>query len=354
MPATTTTPALLQRYEVVSRTGAQISVGGQIRFYTIGTSNVAWQTWPDQVNLLLQRLGYIVPQSRYSVATDLHPNKIQLCDDAGDFLSLETPRVGRVGWASWGFAYESKVDCQATDFSGDVGRRGFRTIAGHQVSCINSWACDPAGDPANTLVRPSQVAADAREADVVLLSNWANDNRQVYSQYTCFQGVQLDINQTVALTTTDLRLLIRAIHSLNPQAKVLVMALYPDAAGQRVQQGNLQRIANINAQVKVSVELEPNTFFVDYIFPNDLDVFQGRSYGHANCRGDKVMATKVVETMFNIGLLARGLALPVGQESGSCLANQTCTGLSRSCCQRAASCQVAANGGCLPYGPGTF
>jgi len=342
------------RFATVSQTTARIQVGGEVRFYVIGTSNVAWQTWPDQLHAMLRDLGYVVPSQAYTLTNLVHPSSGPICDNAKEFAGLETPRIGKVGWASWGFAYDSKEDCTPAEFEGqpEIGQHGFRQIAGHQVSCINSWACNPAGQGKGTLVSPSAVAEDVKAADVVLLSNWINDSKQRWSQFKCYKSETVDFVDTTDITVVNLRRLIQAIHSKNPETIVLIMALYPGSSGPFVIESSLALTAEINEKVRTRVN-EPNTFFVDYTVPVGQDVFQTKHPGHLNCRGDKVLATRVLEVMFDAGVLARSLALPKGDDSARCLAETACEAMvDKSCCQRSASCYVDTQGLCKSYGPG--
>jgi len=342
------------RFATVSQTTALIQVGGEVRFYVIGTSNVAWQTWPDQLHAMLRDLGYVVPSQAYTLTNLVRPSSGPICDNMNEFAGLETPRIGKVGWASWGFAYDSKEDCTPAEFEGqpEIGQHGFRQIAGHRVSCINSWACNPAGQGKGTLVSPSAVAEDVKAADVVLLSNWINDSKQRWSQFKCYKSEAVDFVDTTDITVVNLRRLIQAIHSKNPETIVLIMALYPGSSGPFVIESSLALTAEINEKVRTRVN-EPNTFFVDYTVPVRQDVFQTKHPGHLNCRGDKVLATRVLEVMFDAGVLARSLALPKGDDSARCLAETACEAMvDKSCCQRSASCYVDTQGLCKSYGPG--
>lgn len=101
--------------------------------------------------------------------------------------------------------------------------------------------------------------------------------------------------------------------------------------------------------MRQAIQGEPNTFFVDFSFPLKLPMFQTLSLFHPNCRGDKVMATAVLETLFQRKLLSRGLALGTPE---ACLGASQCSSLEAPCCQRAAQCYLASNSSCMPYGPG--
>jgi len=325
----------------VFQEGALIPTGGEISFYTVGTSNVVWESWPDQVHSMLKRLGYSVPTAEFDLASLKQPTQAPRCDDASELSELDTPRVGRVGWSSWGFAFESKDDC---------GENGFRDILGHEVSCTNAWACNPAWAADGGLVRPSEIAEEAQHSDVVIISNWVNDAKHRYSNYVCFGGEQIDALASTNLTVASLRKLIQAIHARNPDVTVLIMASYPNANGLHTNEWNLPDVAALNAAVESGItRSEPNTFFVSYAFPAEEDMYQTMHGGHPNCRGDRVMATAVLETLFRSKVLSKGLAL---DDSEQCLSSGACSGLSLACCQRSALCHVAADLSCLPYGPG--
>lgn len=367
-PETTPTPTTrapwsgsAQRWK--SQEGALIPPGGRVRLYVVGTSNVVWQTWPDQLTSLLVDMGYDTSPGNFSATDSVRPSpRAPVCDNEKDFAGLETPRVGKVGWASWGFAFESKDDCVPEDYEGELGKHGFRMIAGHKVSCVNSWACDPAGVTESTLVKPSAVAKDAKDADIVLLSNWMNDSKQRWASFRCFRGEAVDLDNSTGsadLTLAALLTLIRAIHAANPKVVVLVLARYPDAVGTRAFEPLFERVAQLNSVVKVALEQEPNTYFVDYDFPTDIDMFQSRNFGHPNCRGDRVMATSILDVLFERGVLGKGVALPRGEEADLCAAVQACSDAESetveetlACCQLAPGCIVSGSGECVAYGPG--
>merc|ERR1711972_521886 len=91
--------------------------------------------------------------------------------------------------------------------------------------------------------------------------------------------------------------------------------------------------------------------FADYDFPLDRDMYQnpsGPNHGHANCRGDAVIATAIIEALFKSQVLAKGLRLA----SSTCLDLDDCASLSLDCCQRSAMCTVNQHKVCVPFGPG--
>lgn len=327
--------------DVIFQEGAWIPEGGEVRLYVIGTSNVLWESWPDQLHAMLKRLGYVIPAQDFSLASVKQPTDAPTCDDASEFSQLDTPRIGRLGWSSWGFAHDSEDDC---------GESGFRDILGHKVSCINAWACNPAWRGTGGAIRPSEVAMEAQQSNVVVISNWINDGKQRYSQYRCFDGEEIDALASTELTVVSLRALVRAIHAHNPSARVFIMALYPDATGLHINEHILPRIASMNAAVESGVALsEPNTFFVNYDFPPGEDMYQVMHGGHPNCRGDRVMATAVLEALFQARVVSKAFAL---EDPELCLNRGACGALTLACCRRSALCYVGADSSCLPYGPG--
>jgi len=345
----------------VTKPDAHIPPGGRVRLYVVGTSNVVWQTWPDQLHAMLVEMGYNTTPGDYTATSSSRPSgRAPICENAADYKHLVTPRIGKVGWASWGFAFESKEDCVPEDYNGELGKHGFRMIAGHKVSCVNSWACDTVGQTKHTLVRPSDVAKDARNADIVILSHWMNDSKQRWASFQCFRGDPVDLNNSTGsapITLWALRRLVRAIHKANPKVVVLIMARYPEAVGARVNPDLVERVAALNEIVKTAMEQEPNTYFVDYHFPIGVDMFQIRNFGHPNCRGDRVMATKALEVLFDRGVLGKGLRLPAADAAERCVVLQKCGGAGAgaagmACCRRAPTCILKKVGECAAYGPG--
>jgi len=342
--ATTTAATAAVPPKFVEQEGAQIPVSGEIKLYVVGSSNAPWQTWPDQLHLKLQRLGHSMPviQAAHPDARS-HPVSVPICDDNDDFKDLETPRIGKVGWSSWGFSYESKNDCNDA---------GFRDILGHQVSCTNAWACNPnwcCGVGGQSYVKPSDIAIDASQSQVTVLSNWINDSKQRYAHNVCYNGEAISAVNTTAITVDSLKKVIRAIHALNSNVIIAVLAMYPEASGRYVVESTLQSQAAINQAVRAGLAAEPNTIFVDYTFPVGENVFQELHPGHANCRGDKVLASAVVEALFNEKVISRGLALG---DSETCLGASDCSSLTQACCQRSALCRLTTNEVCVDYAPG--
>jgi len=345
---------LPRRYEVVEQVGARIPAGGDVRLYFVGGSNTVWQTWPDQMHAYLRKLNYTVPAGSYKHLDATSPLQAPVCDDEAEFRGLITPRIGRPGWGSWGFAYDSQLDCSdAPLVREEKGEFPFRTIAGHPVSCLNGWACKPESNQSRQVVRPSDIAEDAKMADVVMLSTWVNDFKQQYCKYKCYNGTKLEPEGIAPITIANLRRVIRAIHAVNPNAFVVVVALYPDAEKSLVVEATLEWIASINSLVSEGVSVEPNVAFVDFALTPGQDMFQVKPPGHPNCRGDRLMATQVLRTLFDRKILGRALALPEGDRARECLSSLSCGEISdKACCQAAGVCRLDPSGACVAYGPG--
>jgi len=329
----------------VEQAGAQIPVGGDLRFYTVASSNGAWQTWPDQLHAMLKDLGYNVNMPELGVPGAIsRPSTSPVCQDAASWEGLVTPRFGMVGWSSWGFSYESTEDCDSD---------GYREIAGYNVSCINAWACNPQWTGSVPLVPITPMARAFRDAHVVLLANWINDGKSTESssvRETCFQGADIDKMDSVKITETNLKKQIRAIHAENPNVIVLVLARYADTRMTiYVNERTLPQVKALNDAVKARLQDEPNTFFLDLDFPLNENIFQSLSKVHPNCRGDKVMATDVINKLYELKVLSRGLDLAA---SDNCLGSSDCANLDVPCCQRSALCYVVNGTTCSPYGPG--
>jgi len=337
--------AVLRLPGVVEQGGARVPVGGAVRFYTVGSSTAAWQTWPDQLHAMLKRLGHNVSMRDFNVpGATFAPSKSPICANSGTFRQLRTPRLGMIGWSSWGFAYNSTADCDT---------RGFRSIAGYNVSCTNAWACNPEWTGTVPLVPLNGLVNAVRDAHFVILANWINDGKQAQQtgpRQTCYDGGNIDFQKSVAVTVANLKRVIRAVHAKKPNVTMLVLARYPDTREVVYSdESSLPAVLQINAAVREAIKGEPNTFFVDFSFPLNLPMFQTLSLYHPNCRGDKVMATAVLETLFQQRVLSRGLDLGAPE---ACLAASECSLLNVSCCQRAAQCYLASNSSCMPYGPG--
>merc|ERR1712066_493414 len=113
----------------------------------------------------------------------------------------------------------------------------------------------------------------------------------------------------------------------------------------------MDMVNRVNTLVKTKLQDEPNTFFVNYSFPLDQVMFQNPATDgrwHPNCRGDRIVATNVLDSLFEHKILSRGIALA---DESECLANSACRSLSLPCCQRSALCYVNGDRICSEYGP---
>merc|ERR1712187_506956 len=146
-----------------------------------------------------------------------------------------------------------------------------------------------------------------------------------------------------------LRRIIQAIHSRKPEVIIVVMGTYPEAKGQETDSTAIGIVAEVNQAVRNGLKNETNVYFADYTFPSKTDVYQTLHCNHPNCRGDKVIATAAVETLFREKILATGLDLA---DAAECLAAEECDALSASCCLRSAFCRLAPNNSCIRLGPG--
>jgi hypothetical protein len=333
--------------QFLERTDAAVHPGEELGLYVVGDSSVSWMTWPDQLHLMLKQLGFSLRKEQHALANILHPypERVPRCDDYSDFIALELPRVSKVGWNSWGFAYESREDCSPT-----ADHLGFRTIAGHRVRCANKWGCNLQWG--TSLVQPSQIAEEASQSHAVLLSNWVNDGLQQWANNNqCYDGVPLSKMDTVSISIDGLLKLIQAIHKKNSSVHIFVMAVYPGAKGDLTQlDATLPTTRAMNAAVKAAVEQMPNVTFVNYNFPSGEKVFQSvaLSPGHPNCRGDKVEAAAALDALFNAKIIGKTFALGDEQE---CLGNSSCSNLRQDCCHRSALCRWK-SGACIHYSTG--
>eukprot|EP00928_Gymnodinium_smaydae_P080935 TRINITY_DN64534_c0_g1_i1.p1 TRINITY_DN64534_c0_g1~~TRINITY_DN64534_c0_g1_i1.p1 ORF type:complete len:423 (-),score=35.87 TRINITY_DN64534_c0_g1_i1:118-1314(-) len=343
------------------RQSATIQSGGNLKLYVLGSSNAVWQTWPDQVHLMMKRLGYRTSAINGSseLATMQHPcwnnrrkacgeSSAPICDDHDFYRHMRTPRLGNVGWSSWGYAFENTDDCTED---------GYRKILGHNVSCVNAWNCNPNYGTEIKYAKLSSVVEDASQSHITLISNWVNDAKQHYTKpkNICYKEETIDPLNTPNITVFTLRRLIRAIHNKNPTVIVAVLATYPDSFNGTtyVDKHTLPRVIKLNAKVKHGLRKEPNTVFVNYPFPQNLDVLQTRNRGHPNCRGDKVMATAIVDTLYSRGYLGRGLPERETSDRSVCEDASDCSSLGPGCCQFNPRCQISAHDStCTAYGPG--
>jgi len=328
----------------VQQEGAAIPVGGDVRLYAVGSSNAPWNTWLDQLHMELDNLGFNTPiiDAKHP-DTLFHPTSVPVCDDAAGFEELRTPRIGKIGWASWGFAFENQDDCNA---------EGFRRILSHNVSCTNGWACNPQWTGVGQqFIRPSDIAEDAQHSHVTVFSNWMNDSKQRHARNVCYNDEAIPPVGTTEITLFNLKKVIHAIHAKNPDVVVAVMALYPDSYKSTgiIVERTLPMVADINAAMEAGLRDEPNVVWVNYTYPTNEVMFQTFHTGHPNCRGDKVLAQSIIDSLYRNKVLARGFAL---SDDPTCLPSTTCEGLSVSCCQRAALCRVGEAGTCVDYSAG--
>mmetsp|Transcript_80723 Transcript_80723/g.250567 ORF Transcript_80723/g.250567 Transcript_80723/m.250567 type:complete len:411 (+) Transcript_80723:105-1337(+) len=322
--------------------GAAFNVGQALRIYAVGSSNTVWVPWLEQLHLLLGRLGFQLPQVPATEKALTRPLDVPQCEDSAEYASLQTTRIGQPGWGSWGFAFEGREGCSS----------GFRWIAGRPVSCRPAWGC-PADSPQPLSL--SRIAIDASMSDVTVLSCWINDSKQFITGNTCYNHTKLPRVDTAAVSIANLLRMIRFIHGRNPEVWVVVLALYPDerVPPHDVDQETLPLIKEINRRVREGLSDEPRTLFADYSFPSGVNLFQTLHSGHPNCRGAKLMANGVVDTLFRAGILGRGLSPNGNQACPAAGAQVHCPSLGLACCQRAALCRVVAGVHCADYGPGT-
>jgi len=320
----------------IEQAGARIPAGGTLRVFVVGSSNAQWQTWADQVHVLLEQLGY---QSPLVQGTELHnttqPQWSATCDDAKEISDTHTLRIAKPGWSSWGFAYDSMDGCSSA---------GYREIDDYAVRCVNGWQCLEQFSGSEALVRPSDIAAIARGSELTILHNWVNDFTARFHGSHCF-GPEVPSMGDADLTIDSLRRTIRAISAASPGTTIAVMAKYPGAGGRVVG----CEYNGLNRAVQEALADEPNTIFVDYDFPLHQDMFLMSKSGHANCRGDKVMAKAVVGALYDAKVIARGLAMG---NATQCLGNAQCEALSPECCQASALCWPLADGRCAAYSTG--
>jgi len=321
------------------RPTARIPQGGAVRLFAIGSSNLLWETWLEQLHLLLTRLEYQVPlvDSKGLIKNRTRPDATARCDDIEALDALATLRIAKPGWASWGFAFEDQADCNAA---------GFRPFLGHSVSCTNGWQCNPDLTGSDAFIRPSVVAEVAKDADVVVLSNWVNDFTMRFQGNACFEGGEVLPPEDVSLTVASLLTLIRAIHAANPEVAVVVMAKYPGAIGKMT--GPVYTA--INSAVRLQLIGEPKTYFVDFNFPTDEPMFLASRSGHPNCRGDRLFAQGIVNVLFKAGIINRGVATAKEEDCPIFAGCESYSGR-EDCCQAKAECWVN-EGLCLNYSEG--
>mmetsp|Transcript_114970 Transcript_114970/g.245507 ORF Transcript_114970/g.245507 Transcript_114970/m.245507 type:complete len:550 (+) Transcript_114970:51-1700(+) len=312
----------LQPGEYVDQPHAEIPVGGTVKLYAVGSSNILWMTWIDQLHLNLKRLGYKLPAVPAKTEARFYPSEPQTCDDTKYFNDLRTARMGKIGWHSWDFAYDGWDDC---------GHDGYRNITGEKVKCAHGPGCAFGRD----VVRLSDIAEDASQSDVTLVTTWFNDDQP--DAIRCFNGTSLPREKILEMSIDGLRRLVRAIHAKNPNVWILILAKY--SVFHHVVD---QWFTTLNANVKASLEKEPKTLFIDYNTPPPggwpyFSLWQTAHPNHPNCRGSKLMAHAIMERLYEAKVLARSVSL-VNPEVNK--ANRNCTSLEGAACRTSAFCWV--------------
>jgi len=323
----------------VEQHGAGIEVGGDIKLYAVGSSNLVWMNWIDQLHLYLQRLGYRLPLvPTKAILSRSTPRSVPTCDDSAYFAKLRTARLGMVGWNSWDFAYDDFFDCD---------KHSFRKIGGHNVKCSVGPGCKGG----KFLINASNIAEDAAKSHVTLISTWYNDHKAFLTKYACFDGEKLDYENTSEVTIPTIIRMVKEIHSKNPKVWILVMGLYPPTLNYKVVDEEVVWIQQLNDKVREAVEKQPRTYFVDFEMPgHGLEMYDRVHYGHPNCRGAKVMVYATLKRLFETKVLARSIRIVNPKEN---LANEDCEHLEGAACGTSALCWVdPAFGKCRPYSAG--
>mmetsp|Transcript_9738 Transcript_9738/g.27330 ORF Transcript_9738/g.27330 Transcript_9738/m.27330 type:complete len:912 (-) Transcript_9738:209-2944(-) len=318
----------------VEQDGALIKAGGDIWLYSVGSSNILWMTWMDQLHLYLKRLGYKLPIVPAKTSPRFYPKSVPACDDTKNFEYLKTARFGRIGWSSWDFAYEGWDEC----------KNGWRQIRNYSVKCQHGPGCHYSKLP----LKISWIAKDASKSNITLLATWYNDYEQAWSNYKCFGGQELSHHQVSDISISALQNTVRQIHAENPNVWVVIMGKYSQLFKHR----NAPWLIDVNARVKHELEKEPRTIFVDYRIPSDdvAEMYQTAHRGHPNCRGSKIMAHGVLEEMFKAKILQKSIKT---QDEGENRMNPRCSSLSSAACHTSALCWVDLQGKCQVYSAGT-
>mmetsp|Transcript_34447 Transcript_34447/g.73377 ORF Transcript_34447/g.73377 Transcript_34447/m.73377 type:complete len:398 (-) Transcript_34447:415-1608(-) len=344
LPGPGAEPAIWPRLDLTDliatqRPVARFPQGSAIRLFAVGSSNLMWETWLEQLHLLLLRLGYQLPlvDSKGLIHNRTKPASTADCSDKEVLDSLDTLRVAKPGWSSWGFVFNDQADCNAA---------GFRPFLGYNVSCTNAWQCDPSLVGSDPIIRPADVAEIARDVDILVLSTWMNDFTTRFPGNPCFEGGEFMFPDDITYTVTSLQILIRAVHAVNPEVVVVVMSKYPAATAKYF----YHSYDEINAAVQLQLAGEPNTHFVNFDFPENVPMFLVTKSLHPNCRGDKLFAQSIVNKLFRAGILERGVAIAKAEE---CPIFTTCEAFTGrpDCCQARAECWVN-EGVCSLYAEG--
>lgn len=328
---------LYQPYEFMEQTGAEKDVGANISIYAVGSSSLVWMTWIDQLHLLLRRLGYRLPLVPPRAAGgQFYAQEVPRCDDTKYFEHLPTTRLGRIGWNSWDFSFEGWEGCS----------HGVRDVEGHKLKCQHGPGCAFS----NETVLASSISEDASVSDITLLATWFNDDQQWSSHYKCFNGRKTKQHDLAAISIRCLLMTIRKIHARSPRTWVLVMGKYP----QTYQHITFKYLQALNKRIKVAVESEPRTLFIEYYIPNakEGNFFQVAHSGHPNCRGSSIMAQAVVHRLFQEKILARTIRL--GGQDKKWLLKKNCRELDVPSCHSSGFCWIdPVDGLCKVYSPGT-
>jgi hypothetical protein len=333
---------LLKPSEYVEQEGAQIKAGGSVRVYVVGSSNVLWMTWVDQLHLYLLRLGYKVPAVPAKHNVTHYPSLPQTCDDTQYFTDLKTTRLGKIGWHSWDFAYEDWTDCvrdNPSDFN------GYRLVANHKVKCEHGPGCAFG----RATIPASGIAEDASWSDITLVTTWFNDDQP--DALKCFYGERIPREDIANMSITGLLRTVRTIHDRNPDVWVLIMGKYSN-----FREFPFPWVENLHALVKAAVEKEPRTLFIDYDKPNPghwnaWELWQKAHPNHPNCRGSKLMAHAILERLFKEQVLTRSIRLV---NKKTYLNYRNCAELTGSACHTSVLCWIdPADGQCKTYGGGS-
>jgi len=294
-----------------------------VRVYVVGSSNVLWMTWIDQLHLYLRRLGYNVPAVPATTESSFYPSEPQTCDDTVYFNDFKTARMGKIGWHSWDFAYEDWSNCSGPG-------KGFMEVAHHKVKCEHGPGCHFG----RKIVPVSGIANDASLSDVTLITTWFNDDQP--DAHKCFDGETIPKQDITKMSIEGIQRVITAIHDRNPDVWILVLAKY--SVFRHLYD---PYVHVVHKEVKAAVEKEPRTLFIDYEAPpenwNPFELLQDAHPNHPNCRGSKLMAHAVLERLYKEKVIARTLKLV---NISTNLNNGSCHELTGASCRTSVVCWV--------------
>lgn len=325
--------------EYEEQLNAAIPPAGNLHLYSVGSSNLVWMNWIDQLHYYLARLGYKMPLvPARTILSRNSPRSCTTCDDSAYFSQLRTTRLGMVGWNSWDFAYNNFSDCNTA---------GFRDVGDHKVKCSVGPGCIGG----KFLIPAADIAHDAGASNITVLTTWFNDHKAFLTKWACFNGEKLNHAQTAEVTVPSLRRLVRAIHAENPDVWILVMGLYPPTLEYKVVESEVPWIRELNIKVKDAIEREPKTLFVDYDIPGGgLEMYDRMHYGHPNCRGAKVMVYATLQRLYEAKVLGRSLKFVNPNVNR---VNPKCSSLEGAACSTSVMCWVdPSDGVCKPYSTG--